>query len=91
MVITPKNIIYCVSPIFSQFVFPDDETTLLYNSPRFQCIIIIVSPIKCQLKIFSLLIILDDWNFILISTVVGSILGRRIANSLLGRVKNIQD
>ncbi|MEK9727854.1 MAG: HAMP domain-containing sensor histidine kinase [Candidatus Margulisiibacteriota bacterium] len=86
-----KHIIYCISPIFSQFVFPDDETTLLYNYPRYHGIIgYSVIAYKMPLKhIFSVNLIWLISLFLLVSISLGFVLGRWITNSLFGRLKLI--
>ena len=86
-----QRIIYCIAPIFSNFVFPDDETTLLYNLPRYKGIIgygVIAYKLPFS-AIFSRSIGQIVLMFGLVSIIVGSIIGYIIANGLIGRIRKI--
>ena len=82
---------FCISPIFSQFVFPDDESTILYNIPR-NVGIIGYSFIAYQLPVKRIFSIPLKWLvpiFTVLVLLIGLFLGRVIANLLINRIKVI--
>ena len=86
-----KNVIYCIAPIMSDFKFPDDETTLLYGQPKHRGIIgysVIAYRMPWE-QLFSVQIHWVVVAFILMAILLGTILGKMIANHFTGRIQRI--
>lgn len=85
------HIMFCISPVFSQFVFPDDESTILYNMPR-NVGVIGYSFIAYRLPVNRIFSIPLHW-LVSISTlftlVIGWAFGRLITNRLIARIQRI--
>jgi signal transduction histidine kinase len=86
-----KNVIYCIAPIMSDFKFPDDETTLLYGQPKHRGIIgysVIAYRMPWE-QLFSVQIHWVVGAFIVMAILLGTILGKLIANHFTGRIQRI--
>ena len=88
-----NHIMFCISPVFSQFVFPDDESTILYGMPR-NVGIIGYSFIAYKLPVKRIFTIPLHWLIILLTLlilIVGWVLGRIIAYRLIERIQTIHN
>jgi signal transduction histidine kinase len=86
-----QHVIFCISPIFSDFQFPDDETTLLYNQPKHKGIIghsVIAYRMPWE-QLFSVQLQWVIVVFVVFSIVCGWLLGRVIANHFIQRIRHI--
>jgi signal transduction histidine kinase len=86
-----KNVIACVSPIFSEFKFPDDETTLLYGMPKHKGIVgysIIAYRMPWE-QLFSVNLKWAVAGFAVISLGLGWVLGWILSNKFTKRIREI--